>query len=164
METVHENLIPASVGLPLDGRPFVLRYRTLAFLTYASTYGRDIITDIAELSKVAASPTSRGADGTVTIGGTAATLVRLCEILWAGLVDAQPDLKPEDLYTLIGIADIDRGLTAAVMAMGLSAGPVRSTAADEPAGPTQPVSAATSLLVSGSDFGPGYVNGAPAEV
>lgn len=143
-----ENLVNPSVPLKLDGQDFILRYRAIAFIQYAAECQGDLLHDIRRMGA------GLQEYGKLLAAGQFAQLAPILEtmrdVLWAGLVDAQPTLAREDIARMFGLTDfpalmpvITQAVTAALPAAG-------SVAA---ARPTKPAKGRGSRLSNGADSG-----------
>jgi len=118
-----ENLVNPSVAIKLDGQDFILRYRAMAFMHYASECKGDLLHDIRRMGG------SLQEYGRMLAAGEYAALAPILEtmsdVLWAGLIDAQPQLTREDITRMFGLVDfpellpvITRAVTLALPAAG----------------------------------------------
>jgi hypothetical protein len=109
------NLIPCSVPIRLDGQDYVVRYRALAFIKYASETGSDLLNDIRRIG------TDLAAAGAMQNGaGIGGPITTMRDVLWAGLVDAQPILKRDDVARMFGFREIEPIMKAITDALRLS--------------------------------------------
>jgi hypothetical protein len=109
------NIIPASVLLTLDGKNYVLRFRALAFIRYAAECDGDLLNDIRRIGTELATLTAAGENR-----GIGRPLGVLTNILWAGLVDAQPMLKRDDVGRLFGFREMEMIMTSITDALTLT--------------------------------------------
>lgn len=148
-------ILSASVPITLDGREYVLRYRAHAFIVYAEVSGRDLLMDIR---KMGAGLTNAGAaEG----AGLALVCGMLRDVLWAGLVDAQPDIQCEDVGRMFGLADLGTIMPAVTAALQKT----MPEAPERPTGAVNPASASAAPLppsphVNGPGYGPSIVTDA----
>jgi hypothetical protein len=152
---MSENLVNTAVPVTLDGQDYILRYRALAFIKYADECKGDLLHDIrriggalAEYGKLAAAGDDGPAAG--SIATLAPILVTIRDVLWAGLIDAQPMIQREEVGSMFGLNDFPvlvPVITNAVMRGLPTADPVR---------PTKPARAAgrSSRLTNGAGSGP----------
>jgi hypothetical protein len=105
-------VLKASVPINLDGQDYVLRYRALAFIRYAEEVKGDLLEDLA---KIGAQMTNAGLAMQTGTGGAGlgVPLGIVVNVLWAGLVDAQPMLKRDDVARMVDF----RSLTVVVPAI-----------------------------------------------
>ena len=143
-----ENLVNPSTPIKLDGQDFILRYRAIAFIHYASECKGDLLHDIRRMGAALQDY------GRVLAAGECAALAPILEtmsdVLWAGLIDAQPALTRDDVTRMFGLVDfpelmpvITRAVTIALPSAGSAA----------PARPTKPARVRSSALSSGKDSG-----------
>ncbi len=145
---MSENLVNPSVPITLDGQDYVLRYRAMAFIQYASECERDLLHDIRTMGAQLAEFAKLEAEG--NFGALAPILVTLRDVLWAGLIDAQPLLQRIEVSRLFGLQDFPvlmPQITKAVMAGLPDTGSARPT---KPA--TKPVGR-NSRLINGAGSG-----------
>jgi hypothetical protein len=147
-------ILSASVPITLDGREYVLRYRAHAFITYAETCGGDLIFEIRTLgTRLAGAGAAEGA-------GLGQICVTLRDVLWAGLVDAQPDIRREEVGRMFGLADlaaITPAITAALQKTMPEADPT-GAAVNPASASARPL--ASSPRANGPDYGPSIVTDA----
>lgn len=143
------NLLPSSVPVKLDGQEYVLRFRALAFIKYASECGGDLLNDVRRIGpELVAAGKMEGREG---LGAPIATMR---DILWAGLVDAQPMLKRDDVARMFGFREMEPIMTAISEALRLSMPEVDLTAAA-----ARPIEAQSlSPLPNGAGSGPSSEN------
>lgn len=139
-------ILSASVPITLDGREYLLRYRAHAFIQYADACGGDLL---VELRKIGESLIAAGQAEGAGLAGACATIR---DVLWAGLIDAQPDIRREDVGRLFGFTDVQVIVTAIGEA-------IRKTMPEAPpAGAAHPIKAVkrrpSSPLADGRDSGP----------
>lgn len=115
---MRDTVLNASVPVTLDGRDYVLRYRAWAFITYLEATGRDLMTDVQEMgAMITAGQSDAGqADAAPPLASVPIGKVfgRLRDILWAGLTDAQPDIKRDDVSRMLDLRQLPV-VTEAVM-------------------------------------------------
>lgn len=125
-----ENLVNASVPITLDGQDFILRYRAIAFIHYASECKGDLLHDIRRMGAALEDY------GRLLTAGEYAALAPILEtmsdVLWAGLIDAQPALGRDDVTRMFGLVDfpqlmpvITQAVTMALPAAGSPARPIK---------------------------------------
>ena len=124
-----ENLVKASVPIKLDGQDFILRYRAIAFIHYASECKGDLLHDIRRMGAALQDYGRLLAAG--EYAALAPILSTMSDVLWAGLIDAQPALQRDDVTRLFGLVDfpelmpvITQAVTIALPSAG-SGGAVR---------------------------------------
>src|SRR5262245_11874011 len=98
MPKTNGSISSAAVAVTLDGREYSLRFSALAFIRYAEVLERDLLADIRELGRLV-----QGEDGLIANSGQ--LFLRLRDVLWAGLLDQQPDMTRDDVARLFGLAD-----------------------------------------------------------
>lgn len=108
---MKDNILSASVPISLDGREYELRYHAYAFIEYADKCGGDLLADLRGLGEGL-----RGLKGGEEAPPVALAplLVKVRDVLWAGLIEAQPELTRENVGRLFGFADLG-ALTPAMM-------------------------------------------------
>jgi hypothetical protein len=99
---MRENVVDASVEIRLDGKDFILRYRALAFIEYAANCDGDLLNDVRALGSQLAGIEELAKSGDAKFGPL---FGKVRDILWAGLVDAQPKLTRADVARLFGLRD-----------------------------------------------------------
>ena len=122
-------VLKASVPLNLDGQDFVLRYRALAFIRYAEEVKGDLLEDLAKIgahmtNAGLAIQAGRGAGLTVPLG-------IVVNVLWAGLVDAQPTLTRDDIARMVDFRGLEVLIPAITEAIRLT---MPETQANRPIG------------------------------
>lgn len=105
------SLVHAAVPISLDGRQFVLRYRALAFIRYAEETGGDLLADIRTLGEIGQAMQAAGPQAT----GAGGMFGKLRDIVWAGLLDQQPETTRDEAARLFGLEDLP-ALMAAISA------------------------------------------------
>jgi hypothetical protein len=155
------NVVSAAVEITLDGRTLELRFRTYAFREYRRRLKRDLIGDIADLIPKCEMFTStrlgdfagRGESG-ATDTGIDEVLGRLCEIVWVAALDAQPDVKLEEIERLIGLQNIQTVTTKLITALvpGLPE-PQPGAASNGSTNPTEASSMSDGSLTIGASSG-----------
>lgn len=142
------NLLACSVIISLDGQEYVIRYRALAFIQYASECGGDLLNDVRRIgSELVAAGKMEGREG---LGAPIATMR---DILWAGLVDAQPILKRDDVARMFGFREMEPIMQAISEALRLSMPEIDLTNNARPTG-----ARSRSPLPNGEDSGPTSAN------
>lgn len=92
-----------------------MRYRALAFIKYSAECGGDLLNDVRRIgTELVAAGQMEGAHG---VGAPIATMR---DILWAGLVDAQPMLKRDDVARMFGFREMEPIMRAITDALRLS--------------------------------------------
>jgi hypothetical protein len=112
----RDSIIDASVPLRLGGRDYTMRYRAYAFIAYAEALDRDLLADIREIGR-SVSEIGRSGEENAGIGKL---FVRVRDVLWAGLIDDQPDLKREEVGRLFNVRDLNEITPAILGALRLS--------------------------------------------
>jgi hypothetical protein len=152
---VSENLVKTDVPVRLDGVDYILRYRALAFIRYADECKGDLLHDIRRIGGALQEygKSASAGDDAGGAGGSLATLapilVTIRDVLWAGLVDAQPMIQREEVGSMFGLNDFPvlvPVITDAVTRGLPTADPVRPT---KPA--AKPAPARNSRLSNGAD-------------
>src|SRR5262245_39056277 len=147
----EENILPASHPITLDGKQYTLRYRAWAFIKYAEECRGDLITDF----RLIGSKVQKGAlnaisdseeDSSVSVLATA--LIKLRDVLWAGLIEAHPTIKRDEVAKLIDFRGLNDVLGAVAAAMRLT---LPDTEVDRPIEPR--VEIVTSLSADGRNSG-----------
>jgi len=125
-----DNLVNPSVPIKLDGQDFILRYRAIAFIHYASECKGDLLHDIRRMGAALQDYGRMLAAG--EFAELAPILETMSDVLWAGLIDAQPAIVRDDVTRMFGLVDfpelmpiITRAVTMALPAAG--SGAVRPT-------------------------------------
>jgi hypothetical protein len=121
------NLLDATVPITLDGREFQLRYRALAFIAYAEALKRDLLQDIGEIGKeftaigrMAVSAQAEGGEAEIVPVNLAPAFMRIRDLLWAGLIDVQPEMTRDAVARLFGFSDLNEVATTIMAAMRLT--------------------------------------------
>ena len=104
------SLVHAAVPISLDGRQFVLRYRALAFIRYAEETSGDLLADIRTLGEAGQAMQENAAAGKTA--GPGGMFAKLRDIVWAGLLDQQPETTRDDAARLFGLEDLPELMTA----------------------------------------------------
>lgn len=131
-----ENLINPSVPVRLDGQDFILRYRAMAFIRYAADCEGDLLHDIRRMGGALQDYARMVAAG--EFAALAPILETFRDVLWAGLIDAQPMIERAEVARLFGVNDfpslmpaitdaVARGLPAAGSVRPTQAAPVATT-------------------------------------
>lgn len=113
---MRDNILSASVPISLDGRELVLRYRAYAFIRYSEATGGDLLHDLRQFAF------DRKPDGEES-GEQAAALskplpwAKLRDIVWAGLIDAQPEITRDEVARMFGISELRAIVPAIVEAL-----------------------------------------------
>ena len=109
---MSENLVKTDVPVRLDGVDYILRYRALAFIKYADECKGDLLHDIrriggalTEYSKLASADDDGPAAGAGSIAMLAPILDTIRDVLWAGLIDAQPMIERDEVSRMFGLND-----------------------------------------------------------
>jgi hypothetical protein len=144
MPSTNGSLVSAAVAVTLDGRELLLRYSALAFIRYAEVLDRDLLADIRDVGRQAQEQGGLAHSGQL--------FMRVRDILWAGLLDRQPETERDAVARMFGLDDLARIMPAIVKALNgtMPSGttePPRPTRARKPprlAGPS----------TDGSDSGP----------
>lgn len=121
----ESNILSASVPIKLDGQDFVLRYRALAFMRYAEECKADLLNDyrrigieLEESTKGISGKEKNAADDQAAavsmMDDIAKKFPKVRDVLWAGLIDAQPMLKRDDVARFIDF----RNLKDVMLAIG----------------------------------------------
>ncbi len=114
------NILSASHPIVLDGKRYLLRYRAWAFIKYAEECKGDLISDIRQVgTKISKGALDAIKDSEQESGVSvlAAALCKLRDIVWAGLIDAQPAMKRDEVAKLLdlrGLNDVLVAVTAAI--------------------------------------------------
>lgn len=143
-----ENLVNPSVTVTLDGQDYVLRYRAMAFIQYAAECGGDLLHDIRTMGGALADYGRLQQAG--DFAALAPILIKLRDVLWAGLIDAQPEVDRIQVGRMFGMNDFPAlmpQITRAVMA-GLPA-----TGSADPTKPAPKGKRQSSRSINGADFG-----------
>ena len=150
----RDTILNASVPVTLDGRDYVLRYRAWAFITYLEATGRDLMTDVQELGAMVAAGQPQPDPAASPVAGLqfGRIFLMLRDIIWAGLTDAQPEVKRDDVARMLDLREFPV-VTEAVM------GALRLTLPDQAAAerPTEARSATNghgSPSAAGTGSGP----------
>jgi len=138
---MSRSLISAAVPISLDGQEYKLRYPALAFIEYAEQTGHDLLADIREIGPALQSmPAAQGA-------GLGAIFGKVRDLLWAGLLDAHPEIRREEVARIFTLGDLNRIALAIVEALRLTL--PEQTERRPTAAPKAPVS----RRIDGPDFG-----------
>jgi len=168
-----ENLVNPAVPITLDGQDYILRYRAMAFIQYAAECKGDLLHDIRRMgtnlatygkltaalsaaeSSAAGEPAGErapaepapAADAFATLGPI---LVTFRDILWAGLIDAQPMIERAEVARMFGLNDFPRlmPLITDAVTRGLPTG-----GAARPTKPAPKPAGRNSRLTNGGDSG-----------
>jgi hypothetical protein len=143
-----ENLVKASVPIKLDGQDFILRYRAIAFIHYASECKGDLLHDIRRMGAALQDYGRLLAAG--EYAALAPILETMSDVLWAGLIDAQPAIVRDDVTRMFGLVDFPELMPVITAAVTIALPSAGSTA---PARPTKPARVRHSRLSSGNDSG-----------
>ena len=108
----RDNILDPAVTVRLGGHEYTMRYRAYAFIAYAEVLDRDLLADIREIGR---SFRESGEEG-----GIGKVFVRVRDVLWAGLIDDQPDLKREDVGRMFNLRDLNEITPAILGALRLS--------------------------------------------
>lgn len=100
---MSENLVNTAVQVKLDGQDFILRYRALAFIRYAEECKGDLLHDTRKMGEALQEYSKLVAGG--DFQALAPILITLRDILWAGLVDAQPMIGRTEVASMFGLND-----------------------------------------------------------
>jgi hypothetical protein len=145
---MSENLVNPSVPVKLDGQDYVLRYRAMAFIRYASECQGDLLHDIRRMGA------ALNDYGQLIQAGEFAALAPILQtmtnILWAGLIDAQPMIERDDVTRMFGLSDFPvlmPLITQAVVQALPSAGSVN------PQKPAKPAKVRDSRSINGGASG-----------
>ena len=154
---MSENLVKTDVPVRLDGVDYILRYRALAFIKYADECKGDLLHDIrriggalTEYSKLASADDDGPAAGAGSIAMLAPILVTIRDVLWAGLVDAQPMIERDEVSRMFGLNDFP------VLVPVITNAVTRGLPTAEAVRPTKPAPKAAgrpSRLTNGADSG-----------
>src|SRR4029077_10007506 len=121
-----------SVAVTLDGQDYIMRYRALAFIKYASETGGDLLNDVRRIgTELVAAGKAASGEG---VGGLGAPIGLMRDILWAGLVDAQPMLKRDDVARMFGFREMEPIMKAITEALRLSMPEINLDAINRDAG------------------------------
>jgi len=152
---MSENLVNTAVEVRLDGVDYILKYRALAFIKYADECKGDLLRDIrriggalTEYGKLASAGDDDG-PAAGSIATLAPILVTIRDVLWAGLVDAQPMIQREEVGSMFGLNDFP------VLVPVITDAVMRGLPTPDPVRPTKPARAAgrSSRLNNGADSG-----------
>jgi hypothetical protein len=97
---MRENILPASVPVTLDDQVYTLRYRAYAFIFYAEHCGGDLLADLRDVAEAMQKAQETQGAGIGTAFG------KLRDMLWAGLVDAQPEITRDQVARMFGFSDL----------------------------------------------------------
>jgi hypothetical protein len=133
MPSTNGSLVSAAVQVTLDGRELLLRYSALAFIRYAEVLDRDLLADFRELGQQAQEAQVQGID----FAKSGKLLGSIRDMLWAALIDRQPEIDREQVARLFGYEDLGRIMPAIIQAMratnpATAAEPPRPTRAPKP--------------------------------
>ena len=109
-------ILQSSVPIRIDGQDLILRYRALAFIRYAEECKSDLFGDLSKVMSQLSTEGQAILAGQVG-AGFGAHLATLVNILWAGLVDAQPMLKRDDIARMVDFRNLPEtmsGITEAI--------------------------------------------------
>jgi hypothetical protein len=135
-------ILSASVPITLDGREYTLRYRAHAFILYAEQCGGDLLVDVRRMGEALM------AAGAAEGAGVAAICRTVRDVLWAGLAEAQPEIRRDEVGRLFGVADL-----AAIMPAVAAA--IQKTMPETPRPPAAVIATVPpSPRGNGPDYGP----------
>src|SRR5262245_59304555 len=103
------NILNASATISLQGKEYRLRYLAHAFITYAEECKSDLLYDIRSFEGMNLE------SGTFNSGKLFA---KTRDVLWAGLIDEQPQIKRVEVGRMFGFADLAavmQGVTEAIL-------------------------------------------------
>lgn len=108
---MRDHILPASVPVTLDGAAYVLRYRAYAFITYAEQCGGDLLHDFTETGKqlaaIGEAQQKALADSLPPPPSNLGPIfARIRDLLWAGLVDAQPAITRDQAARLFSFGEL----------------------------------------------------------
>lgn len=155
---MSENLVNTAVEIKLDGQDYILKYRAMAFIQYAAECKGDLLHDIrhmgaalTEYGKLAAAGDAAAGEPGSSIAALAPILVTLRDVLWAGLIDAQPMIERSEVARMFGLNDFPvlMPLITNAMARGLP-----KVDAVRPTRPAPKTAGRNSRLSNGADSGP----------
>jgi hypothetical protein len=145
---MSENLVKPSVQIKLDGQDFILRYRAMAFIHYASECKGDLLHDIRRMGAALQDYGRLLAAG--EYAALAPILSTMSDVLWAGLIDAQPALTRDDITRMFGLVDFPELMPVITQAVTIALPSAGSGAVR----PTKPATKGrNSALSSGKDSG-----------
>lgn len=113
----RDTVFHSSVPIRLDGREWVLRYRAFAYIAYAEQTGRDLLLDMQAMGRHLSGLESLQLMGAAIAGGggtaeptaaappLASAFKIMGDVLWAGLVDAQPEVTRDAVQRMFGLQD-----------------------------------------------------------
>jgi hypothetical protein len=107
----RNTVLQSSVPITLDGNEYVLRYRAFAFIAYAERTGGDLLSDMQAMGRRLTRPAQiadgdGGADAPAPVSlELGVTFKTLCDVLWVGLLDAQPDITRDQAQRMFGFED-----------------------------------------------------------
>lgn len=153
---MRDNILPASVSATLDGTAYVLRYRAYAFIVYAEQCGRDLLNDFTDVGKELsaigeAQLKAQAENGPPPAFQLGPIFGRIRDLLWAGLVDAQPNMTRDQVARLFSFAELQDVVNhvARAVQLGLPKKPEGAPAAN----PTVPGPLHDSVSINGRDSG-----------
>jgi len=149
----RENILTASVPVMLDGREYTLRYRAYAFIRYAEELGRELFVDLKEAHDLFEGM-QRSGDG----ARFGAAFGKVRDLIWAGLVDAQPSMTRDQVARMFGPTDL-AGILPAVMHAFSKTSPT----SDGAARPTAAVEVQASPRLNGHASGQATESGSASE-
>jgi hypothetical protein len=100
----EQNILSAAVPITLDGRELAIRFRAFAFITYAETFDRDLLQDVAGMAQ-SLKDVGDGARAGAIGKGFGEACAKLRDVLWAGLVDLQPKITRDEIARMFSVAD-----------------------------------------------------------
>ena len=145
-----ENLVNTSVPIKLDGQDFILRYRAIAFIHYAAECKGDLLHDIRRMGAELQGYGKLLAAG--EFAALAPVLQTMSDVLWAGLIDAQPTIAREDVTRLFGLVDFPELMPVITQAVTIAL-PAAGSGATRPIKPATKNAARNSRLSNGADSG-----------
>lgn len=131
-----DSILSASVPVTLDGRSYEVRYHAHAFIRYAEECGGDLLRDLRSLGE------GFQAMREESVIALAPLLVKVRDLLWAGLIEAHADLKRDDVARMFGFTDLQTLAPAMMQAL-------TRTLPEAPATPARPTEGPSPLRPNG---------------
>jgi len=136
------NIINASAPVTLMGKQYHLRYLAHAFITYAEECKSDLLRDIRQFE---------GMQINSDTFDSAKLFSKTRDVLWAGLIDEQPELTRAQVARLFGFGDLMAVMQAVTEAIWLTV-----PKADRPTLPPNVRAIGGSQLINGLESGAGF--------
>lgn len=104
---MRDNILGAGVPITLDGQPYELRYHAYAFIQYADAVGGDLLHDLRTLGESLRGFEAAQHDADAPPVALGPLLIKIRDALWAGLIEAHPDVTRDDVARMFGFSDLN---------------------------------------------------------